>query len=99
VGLAWSDVRRLLDSDFGEKSSNLRAAAILSLCAIYGFRASEITKLTLDDFDWINETVAVRRAKNGRVQQFPLQFEVGKPFCDTFALDGQFVRVEDCLSQ
>jgi site-specific recombinase XerD len=77
VGPAWSDVRRLLDSDFGEKPSNLRAAAILSLCAIYGFRASEITKLTLDDFDWINETVVVRRAKNGRVQQFPLQFEVG----------------------
>jgi integrase len=34
--------------------------------------------LTLDDFDWINETFTVRRAKRGRIQQFPIQAEVGE---------------------
>jgi len=45
-------------------------------------RAIEITNLTLDDFDWINETFTLKRAKSGRVQQFPLQFEVGQAILD-----------------
>ena len=51
---------------------------MLFLCSIYALRASEVMKLTLDDFDWFNETFIVRRAKQGRIQQFPLQFEVGE---------------------
>jgi hypothetical protein len=31
----------------------------------------------LDDFDWQNETL-LRRAKQGRVQQFPIQYEIGQ---------------------
>jgi site-specific recombinase XerD len=64
---------------------------MLFLCSIYALRASEVTNLTLDDFDWFNETLTVRRAKQGRIQQFPLQFEIGeaiisylrqgRPFC------------------
>jgi integrase/recombinase XerD len=50
---------------------------VLCLCAIYGLRASEVANLTMDDFDWVNETFIVRRVKSGRTQQFPIQFEVG----------------------
>jgi integrase len=34
--------------------------------------------LTLNDFDWINETLVIRRVKRGRIQQYPLQYEVGE---------------------
>jgi integrase len=76
-GPRWRDFRRLLNRQ-PITPADIRASAILSLCAIYGLRASEIVRLMLSDFDWINETFTVRRAKRGRVQQFPIQFEVGE---------------------
>jgi integrase/recombinase XerD len=76
-GPEWADVRKLLDHDFGSSPAALRAAAITSLGAIYGLRSSEVVSLRLDDFDWQNEMVTIRRAKNDRVQQFPIQVEVG----------------------
>jgi integrase len=51
---------------------------MLFLLSIYGLRVSEVAGLVLEDFDWINETFTVRRAKRGRIQQFPIQFEVGE---------------------
>jgi integrase/recombinase XerD len=77
-GPPWKDVRRLLDTDFGKAAPELRAAAIFSLCSIYALRRIEVVNLMLSDFDWINETFTVRRAKRGRVQEFPIQFEVGE---------------------
>jgi integrase/recombinase XerD len=77
-GPSWKEVRRLLRLTQGGKPSDLRAHAIFMLCAIYALRASEIIRLTLDDIDWRNETITVRRSKRGRTQQFPLQFEVGE---------------------
>jgi integrase len=71
-------VRRLLDHDFGSGAAAIRAAAITALGAIYGLRSSEIVNLKLGDFDWTNELVTIRRSKNGRVQQFPIQLEVGE---------------------
>jgi integrase len=41
-------------------------------------RSCEIAGLRLEDFDWYNETLTVRRGKRGRVQQFPIQYEVGE---------------------
>jgi len=77
-GPKWKDVRRLLDSFSGTTPAALRAAAIFSLCSIYGLRSSEVVNFTLGDFDWVSETFTVKRAKRGRVQQFPIQFEVGE---------------------
>ena len=74
----WGEVRRLLDGKVPRKRADLRASAILFLCAIYGLRSSEIVNLTLNDFDWVNETFIVRRSKRGRVQQYPIQYEVGE---------------------
>jgi integrase/recombinase XerD len=77
-GPKWKDVRRMLDHDFGTKRAELRAAAVISLCSIYALRSTEIINLTLNDFDWVNEILTIRRAKTGRIQQFPIQFEVGE---------------------
>ena len=68
----------MLNSLDDSNASHCRAKAILLLAAVYGLRRCEITRLTLDDFDWYNEVLTVRRAKRGRLQQFPLQFEVGE---------------------
>jgi integrase/recombinase XerD len=58
--------------------AELRAAAVISLCSIYALRCTEIINLSVNDFDWVNETFTIRRAKTGRIQQFPIQFEVGE---------------------
>ena len=47
---------------------------VLLLCSVYGMRATEIMQLRLDDIDWRNETITIRRAERGRVQQFPRLF-------------------------
>lgn len=77
-GPRWRDVRRLLASFGGPKAPDVRARALLLLFAIYGLRISEVANLKLTDIDWIDETFTVRRAKNGLVQVYPLQFEVGE---------------------
>jgi integrase/recombinase XerD len=51
---------------------------MLSFCAIYALRGIEVRHLMLSDFDWVNETFVVGRAKGGPIQQFPLQYEVGQ---------------------
>ncbi len=77
-GPGWKDVRRLIQSADGASSTDMRAKAILLLCSIYGLRGSEVVRLCLGDFDWRNETLTIRRAKRGRIQQFPIQYEVGQ---------------------
>jgi site-specific recombinase XerD len=77
-GPTWKNVRRLLQSADGKEPAELRARAVLSLFCIYGLRSSEVAQLTLDDFDWRNEIITVRRAKRGRLQQYPIQYEVGE---------------------
>lgn len=75
---SWSQVRRMVAALDSSKPSQCRAKAILLLAAIYGLRRSEITRLMLEDLDWCNEVLTVRRSKGGRVQQFPIQLEVGE---------------------
>lgn len=74
----WREIRCALKSLDTSKPSHIRARAMLFLASIYGLRRSEIANLTLEDFDWKNEILTVRRSKRGRTQQFPLVFEVGE---------------------
>jgi integrase/recombinase XerD len=78
TGPSWKEVRRMIVGMSDATPQDCRAKAILLLGSIYGFRNTEITRLTLDDFDWHNETFAVRRVKRGGTQHFPIQFEVGQ---------------------
>jgi site-specific recombinase XerD len=77
-GPRWRDVRRMLRARTEETPADLRTTAILFLCSIYALRGIEIRGLTINDFDWVNETFTVRRAKGGKTQEFPIQFEVGE---------------------
>ncbi len=47
------------------------------LLSIYGLRASEVLKLRLEDIDWRNELLHLKRAKTARLQTFPLSLTVG----------------------
>jgi len=76
---SWQEVRATLDvASRGITVSGLRAHAILCLSAIYALRGVEISGLRLEDIDWRKEVLTIRRAKGGRIQQYPLQYEVGE---------------------
>ncbi|WP_432279821.1 tyrosine-type recombinase/integrase [Terriglobus roseus] len=74
---SWEQVCSLLAALDCSGKSHCRAKAILLLAARYGLRRSELVRLTLDDLDWRDEVLTVRRSKRGRIQQFPLEKEVG----------------------
>jgi integrase/recombinase XerD len=48
------------------------------LFAIYGFRASEVATLCLDDIDWGHDRLRIARAKRREAQIYPLLPSVGK---------------------
>lgn len=75
---SWQQVRRVLKSPVNGRYWEYRQHLICVLGTIYGLRASEIAGLRVDDFDWQNEILTVRRAKRGGLQQFPLVDEVGE---------------------
>jgi len=74
----WGEVVRLLRGTRSSRRSDIRAHALLHLFAIYGLRASEAIRLRLEDIDWSNRTLVVRRGKRGGLQQFPLHTVVGR---------------------
>jgi site-specific recombinase XerD len=77
-GLEWRTVSRLLASTRGNASSDIRDRAILFLLSIYGLRCCEIESLRLDDIDWHNGTVSIRRPKQRHTQQYPLEATTGQ---------------------
>jgi integrase/recombinase XerD len=77
-GPRWKDVRRLLEPTTRDTPADMRTSAILFLCSIYALRSKEIRGLTIHSFNWIRETFTVQRAKGGRIQELPIQYEVGE---------------------
>ena len=71
-GLNRADVQRLLSTTEGDRPADKRDRAILMLLAGYGLRAGEVRGLQLDDVNWEQETLRVRRPKSGRTELYPL---------------------------
>ena len=86
AGLTREDVLRLLACTEGDRSIDKRDRAILMLFAAYGLRAGEVRILQLDDLDWEEETLRVRRPKPGRTHLYPLSRGVGQAIL-TYILD------------
>lgn len=78
VGPRWDEVRKIIASIGNIRKADLRAKAMILLLSVYGLRSIETRSLNLEDIDWLRGTITVRRAKSGRLQQFPLQNEVGE---------------------
>lgn len=69
-----SAVEFYADSDL---PSHIRNHTIMLMLSVYGMRTHELVNLSLDDIDWENETIMIRRAKGERPQKFPLATSVG----------------------
>ena len=76
-GLSRDDIQLLLANTEGEGPVDKRDRAILMLLIGYGLRAGEVCGLQLDDLDWQEETLRVRRSKSGRTDLYPLSRGVG----------------------
>ena len=77
-GLNREDVLRLLATTEGDRRADKRDRAILMLFIAYGLRVGEVCCLRLDDLDWENEMLRVRRPKPGRTHLYPLSRGVGQ---------------------
>lgn len=62
----------------GNDFAAIRDHAVLSLLIHYGLRRGEVERLTLDDIDWIAETLHLMRPKQRRSQCYPLWAPVGE---------------------
>lgn len=78
AGPSWSQVRQLITGIGQEQPADIRNRAIITLLAVYGFRSSEVCRLSLDDLDWQRELIHLSRTKQRREHQYPLVREVGE---------------------
>jgi integrase len=62
----------------GDDTVTIRDHAILLLLIHYGLRRGEVERLTLDDVDWVAETLQVMRPKLRRPHCYPLSAPVGE---------------------
>ena len=77
-GLDREQVLRLLATTEGSRPADVRDRAILMVLIAYGLRAGEVAGLRLDDVDWEEETLRVRRPKPGQTHHYPLSRGVGQ---------------------
>jgi integrase len=76
-GPSWEDVVRMLSSLKTDDPNNIRNLPMLMLCAIYGLRPGEVSRLRLEDLDWEHDQILVRRPKVNKAQVYPLIPQVG----------------------
>jgi len=73
------EVNHLLEATTsGDDPVKIRDHAILLLLMHYGLRRGEVERLTLDDMDWVAETIRITRSKLRRPQRYPLSVPVGE---------------------
>ena len=77
-GLDREEVVRLLATTEGSRPADVRDRAILMVLIAYGLRSGEVAGLRLEDLDWREETLRVRRPKPGRTHHYPLSRGVGQ---------------------
>ena len=77
VGPSWEEVRRLLATTEGDDPTDIRDRAILLLLSVYGLRNGEVVHLRLEDFDWEQARLNVKRYKTREAQTYPLSRTIG----------------------
>jgi site-specific recombinase XerD len=77
-GIDWPAVQNLIANSRGDHARDIRDHAILLLLALYGLRSGEMRRLRLEDVDWKHDTLWVRRQKQRRAQQYPLDAMAGE---------------------
>lgn len=77
-GPSWDDVGRLLASLKPDDPTDTRDRAMILLLAVYGLRAGEVARLSLDDIRWEQKELLVHRSKSGARQKYPLVASVAE---------------------
>lgn len=77
AGPSWDEIKRLVSSLDTDRPADIRARALIMLFTIYGLRASEVSRLRLEDMDWEHDQVVVPRYKQRHSQPYPLVPTVG----------------------
>lgn len=77
-GLEWPQVEALLKCTKGDSLRDIRDRAMLLLLAHYGLRGCEVRGLRLEDIDWENDRLIIRRSKQRCMQQYPLDADTGR---------------------
>ena len=77
-GLERDEVVRLLAATAGDRPADVRDRAVVMLLITYGLRSGEVAGLRLEDLDWEEETLRVRRPKPGRTHCYPLSRSAGE---------------------
>jgi integrase/recombinase XerD len=85
--LPADDARRLVAGCDPSTPRGRRDAAVVLVLLRLGLRASEVTRLALDDIDWRAGEVAVK-GKGGRLDRLPLPVEVGEAIA-TYLREGR----------
>lgn len=91
----WDDVGKLLQSARTNHPTDIRDYAIMLLLSVYGMRRSEVAELRLEDMDWENEQLYLRRTKRSKPQVFPFSRVVGESILRYL----QEVRPKACKSR
>jgi integrase/recombinase XerD len=73
----WHEVQQVLAQTAGNQPVDIRDHALLLLLTVYGLRAGEVVRLRLNDLDWEQKLLTIRRSKSGRTQIYPLSRIVG----------------------
>ena len=89
--------RLLKDTASSDDPVDIRDHAILSLLIYYGLRRGEVERLTLDDLDWVTETIRVTRLKLRRAQCYPMSVPVGEAILRFFVRRVLAVRIVPCF--
>jgi integrase/recombinase XerD len=76
-GPSRDEIKLLVSSLDTDKPADIRSRAVIMLFAIYGLRASEVSRLRLEDIDWEHDQLVVRRYKQRYSQLYPLVPAVG----------------------
>jgi site-specific recombinase XerD len=80
--LSWDDVRRVINSVDVSDPVGKRDRALLTLVATTGMRNAELRRLELNDIQWREGEVHLRRTKNRRDRVVPLVEEAGSALSD-----------------
>ena len=70
--LCRADALRVLATTESDRPADIRDRAVLKLLIGYGLRGIEVRSLRLDDIDWRNDKLHIRRGKSGKHDVLPL---------------------------
>lgn len=69
---SWEEVESLVGYYGISDAKGKRNTAIIALMAVYGLRSSEVANLLLQDIDWDEGVIRLRRVKRSGLQVFPM---------------------------